>query len=377
MLKPFIKWAGGKDKELKYIDLYVPQNINNYFEPFLGGGAVLFSMSNKKVTGKKYANDFSYELIELYEMIKSKNEKFIMYLNKIIHNWNLLDSIVSSHRNDIISIYSSVKNDESVDLASLISSFTYKYEEEFNGMFNDEDFNIELSEFRKTILKCVEKKIRRTRRIEENSLEFDEDSIVDNVLTGFKAAFYTHFRMLYNKRKNEYSFFFNKEKETAFFYFIREYCYASMFRYNRDGEFNVPYGGMAYNSKDFSSKVNYLVDKELHNFIEGVEFYNEDFEDFLKRFDFDDNDFIFVDPPYDSEFSDYAQNEFNKNDQIRLANTLKDIKARVMIVIKETPLIRKIYEERGFHISTFSKRYMVNFQNRNDRSVVHLIIRNY
>lgn len=37
--------------------------------------------------------------------------------------------------------------------------------------------------------------------------------------------------------------------QAANFYFIREYCYGSMFRYNSKGEFNIPYGGMSYNKK--------------------------------------------------------------------------------------------------------------------------------
>ena len=40
MFKPFVKWAGGKEKELAVITPNLPEKINNYFEPFVGGGAV-------------------------------------------------------------------------------------------------------------------------------------------------------------------------------------------------------------------------------------------------------------------------------------------------------------------------------------------------
>ncbi len=84
-----------------------------------------------------------------------------------------------------------------------------------------------------------------------------------------------------------------------------------------------------------------------------------------------------MDPPYDSEYSEYAQNAFNREDQIRLANYLANTEARVMVVIKETEFIRNLYTDLGFNIDVFDKKYMVNFKNRNNRDVVHLIITNY
>lgn len=85
---------------------------------------------------------------------------------------------------------------------------------------------------------------------------------------------------------------------------------------------------------------------------------------------------MFVDPPYDSTFSTYANNEFDKNEQIRLRDCLKKISAKTMIVIKYTDFIYNLY--RGnFKIIDFDKKYTVNFKNRNNRDTKHLIITNY
>jgi DNA adenine methylase len=84
-----------------------------------------------------------------------------------------------------------------------------------------------------------------------------------------------------------------------------------------------------------------------------------------------------LDPPYDTEFSTYAGNEFNKNDQIRLANYLKKTKAKFMLVIKNTEFIYNLYNVKGFKIKSFDKKYLVSFQNRNDKDVEHLLITNY
>ena len=50
-LSPILKWAGGKEQELKYIHPAMPKKkFNNYYEPFVGGGAVYFSINSNKVS---------------------------------------------------------------------------------------------------------------------------------------------------------------------------------------------------------------------------------------------------------------------------------------------------------------------------------------
>ena len=90
------------------------------------------------------------------------------------------------------------------------------------------------------------------------------------------------------------------------------------------------------------------------------------------------DDFIFLDPPYDSEFSTYAKNEFTRKDQERLANYLiNHCKAKWMMIIKNTDFIFDLYNDNGLNIQSFEKTYLVSFMNRNDKNVEHLLITNY
>jgi DNA adenine methylase len=103
-----------------------------------------------------------------------------------------------------------------------------------------------------------------------------------------------------------------------------------------------------------------------------------DFEAFLQKHQPHTEDFIFFDPPYDSEFSTYAQNEFGWKDQERLASyLLKQCEAKFMLVIKNTPAILDLYGNTGLNIKTFDKKYLVSFQDRNNRDAEHLIITNF
>src|SRR5258706_9773963 len=69
---PIIKWAGGKEAELKYILPNLPERFEKYFEPFVGGGAVYFSIN----AGEIFINDKSEELMTLYQLIKKGDAEF-------------------------------------------------------------------------------------------------------------------------------------------------------------------------------------------------------------------------------------------------------------------------------------------------------------
>ena len=150
-----------------------------------------------------------------------------------------------------------------------------------------------------------------------------------------------------------------------------------MFRYNRHGEFNVPYGGIQYNRKDFHKKISAIRSSLYQEHLSKTHLFNLDFEEFLKTQRPSANDFIFVDPPYDSDFSTYTKNTFGHDDQIRLANYLLHGNAQFMLVIKNTEFIYGLYGNKGLRIEAFDKRYMVSFQNRNDKNAEHLLIMNY
>lgn len=374
MQKSFIKWAGGKEKELPIILNNLPKKYDRYIEPFVGGGSVYLNIN----CSESIINDKSDELILLYNFIKDNNKKFIKYLKEINKNWVLIEKIVENNKKDLLKIYKDYKEIEEtertkIDSKDKVLEFVFKHSEEFNGLLT-EHFNININNFIKEIEKNLISKISRMHKIEKTRGTMSDENVLENIECAFKSAYYMHFRYLYN---NRVELEINDEFYCAIFYFIREYCYASMFRYNANGKFNVPYGGISYNRKDFSKKINYLNSKKLIQYMCNTKIYNMDFEDFCKNIKLNKNDFIFLDPPYDTEFSTYANNEFGKNDQIRLANFLKSTKAKFMLVIKNTDFIYDLYNVEGLYIKTFDKKYLVSIKNRNDKDVEHLLITNY
>lgn len=81
-MRPVLKWVGGKTQLLNEIQKRLPSKINKYYEPFVGGGAVCFYFEFEKAT----INDFNSELINLYNVIKTKPYELIAELKKHVNN---------------------------------------------------------------------------------------------------------------------------------------------------------------------------------------------------------------------------------------------------------------------------------------------------
>ena len=79
--KPFVKWAGGKRQIIDKLKKYVPNEFDTYYEPFLGGGALLFELSPKKAV----INDSNKELMNVYECIKDE-KKFEAMCRELNHH---------------------------------------------------------------------------------------------------------------------------------------------------------------------------------------------------------------------------------------------------------------------------------------------------
>lgn len=368
-LQPIIKWPGGKEKELKYIIPNTPC-FDRYFEPFVGGGSVFMGLD----ADKYYINDFSSELIDLYKCIASSESKFFSYVEQMDLSWEKAYDFFSNHQ-ELVDTYLKYRQEEisKEDLKRIIHSFCLNTQGELLSVIGT------FSQFPNIFLKEVETNLFR-KMVRMHTLEIEKhilplEDLNDNIETALKSAIYMNYRYLYNDAC------ITKDDgilHCALFFFMRNYAYSGMFRYSSKGDFNVPYGGIAYNSKLLEKKLNYYRSEQLLSHFAKTEIYNLDFEDFLRTTNPTDQDFIFLDPPYDSEFSTYAQNSFTREDQERLASYLQnECKAKWMLIIKNTDFIFGLYNKKGLNILTFDKEYLVSFMNRNDKKVTHLLITNY
>lgn len=378
MLKPFLKWPGGKSDELEIIHKNMPNNIRDYIEPFLGGGACLLSLTQDKYR-MAYANDLASELIDFYNMIKEKNERFFRYTLDIWNYWESMEYCSEELYETIRVIYKEYKENISPDKDKVLK-------QQVNQLVED---NLQLllrklpdslkvdekrlvSEFNKSILS----KLKNINRKEKKDGDLPEEDYKENFEAGIRASLYTYYRYLYNQKKK---YILQRELCIALFFYLREFCYSSMFRYNSKGEFNVPYGGLSYNRKNFLLKIEYIQSDIVQASLAEMEFRNQDFEIFVNQLILEYDDFMFLDPPYDSDFSTYANNTFDRDDQVRLANYLiNECPCRFMLIIKNTDFIAELYEgEENIYIRGFDKDYKVSFMDRNDKKVKHLMITNY
>lgn len=369
-LSPIVKWPGGKEKELKHIIPNAPR-FERFFEPFVGGGSVFMGVTAKEY----YINDFSTELIELYRSIATSDIDFFRYTEAMDQSWKNAETFFYDNL-ILVSRYIDYRNGllSKEELQAFISTFCKDKEKAILDIMGDEFVTLPsvlIEEVRTNLFR----KMIRMRELEIEKHELPEKDLYENIETAIKSAVYMNYRNLYNDKKIAEA---NVKLHCALFFFMRNYAYSGMFRYSNKGDFNVPYGGIGYNGKLMNKKIAYYRSKPLLDHFANARIYNMDFEAFLHKTQPNERDFVFLDPPYDSEFSTYAQNAFTKEDQERLANyMINECRAKWMMIIKNTDFIYSLYNKPNINIRTFDKEYLVSFMNRNDKKVTHLLITNY
>ena len=370
-MKPLIKWPGGKAAELSRFDRMFPSSYDRYIEPFLGGGAVYFHLDPEKAL----VNDTSWQLMDLYRLLQARDAQLQHLLLLYCDTFQALQEICGEKSEEIRALFhlyeTACVEDLKLDRLQIHQHLVIEIAADPRVL---SELILSREEYLLCMLRTVEEKMKRT-LVNHRRKPFSDEDLQKNLLTGFTSGFYLYFRDLYNEialRKRECSRAF----AAANYYFIREYCYGSMFRYNAKGEFNIPYGGMSYNQKDLGAKIRHMFSEEVTSLLRRTDLFCTDFEVFLDRVKPAENDFMFLDPPYDTDFSEYEGKTFAHEDHMRLAECLDRTQAMFLMVIKNTEFISKLYRGK-FRRFAFDNRYSYNVRSRNERKAEHLIITNF
>lgn len=273
--KPFVKWAGGKRQIIDKLLKLVPVEYDTYYEPFVGGGALLFELSPKEAV----INDSNKELMNVYKILSTDKG----------------------------------------------------YEETLK------------------LLNTYEKK-------------HDE-------------AFYYKIRNL-DKDKEKFAKLNDYERAARTIY-LNKACFNGLYRVNSKGEFNVPFNKkLKINTYDGQNMILAYVYFQTNK----ITMLSTDFEEAVK--DAKKGDFIYFDPPYDSEnddtFNSYTEEGFGKEEQRRLARVYKELSDRgcyVMLSNHNTTLINELYNE--FNIHVISAKRNINSKGEKRGKVEEVIITNY
>ena len=128
--KPFVKWVGGKRGLLSQLLPLIPKKFNNYFEPFVGGGALFFELSNLGLLDEKkvFLFDKNEELINTYNVVKNSPIKLLEKLKEFqaYHSTKFYYEVRNWDRD---------KNFKNLDEVLRAARFIYLNKTCFNGLY--------------------------------------------------------------------------------------------------------------------------------------------------------------------------------------------------------------------------------------------------
>jgi len=272
---PFIKWAGGKRQLLAELKCRLPPEWNTYYEPFVGGGALLVGLENEGLLTRGVISDLNSELVNLYRVVQDTPGALIAALAD-----------------------EAFQNDEE----------SYRIlKERFNSLIGDPAHGIE---------------------------------------------------------------------RAALLIYLNKHGFNGLWRVNRSGKFNVPFG--SYRKRSIPSDISLL---KFSAMLEKVTILNADFEKAVKPAK--RGDFIYFDPPYQpvsktASFTDYNSRGFRFEDQERLARLFRRLSKRgvqLMLSNSKVPAIEELYD--GFSIETVVAKRFINCNGERRSGIREIIVTNY
>lgn len=155
------------------------------------------------------------------------------------------------------------------------------------------------------------------------------------------------------------------------FYYLRKTCYRGMLRYNKSGKFNIPFG--RYKTMNYED----MLEPKYTELLARTVVRKTGFETIFQEYNSPAN-FMFLDPPYDSEFTDYGYCQFGKAEHEALAKCFKETQIRCLMVIGKTEFISGLYA--GYVVAEYPKKYRFKLHSGrigDEINTVHLVIKNY
>ena len=180
----------------------------------------------------------------------------------------------------------------------------------------------------------------------------------------------------FNKLKNDYNA--NSEKSVLHLYLLLIYGFNRMLRFNSKGEYNLPVGNVDFNKNTETALHDYFRLTEQKN----IQFFNLDFLDFFRQIEFQEDDFVYLDPPYLITFSEYNK-LWNEETEKRLLDFLEwldtqNVKFAVSNVSHYKGKINQQFLEWSRQHNSFDiKSNYISYHDNSNKEFKEVLITNY
>lgn len=367
MVAPLLKWPGGKTRELPAILAALPHAPARLVDPFVGGGAVLFALPP---TIPAVVNDASDDLMDLYTRVRALDPELDRLGCALGSWWDALGPAVAGSAAGVVTDFVAAEADPATvaeraggrlaPLAAAVAATVPSAWATTGRRLVDD------------LATLVPPKLGRMRAVERRrGHRLPDPDVWANVEGAVRAALYTRVRSDYNAARAAAR---RSARQAVRFLFLRELAYAAMFRFNQQGEFNVPYGGITYNRKSLADRFAHLRSTPVRDRLAATTLACGDFEAFLAEAALREDDVVFLDPPYDSDFSSYDGRGFGPDDHARLAGVMRALPCPFVMVVKDSPLVRRLYVDPAWQVRAFDHTYAWTIKSRNDRRATHLLV---
>lgn len=209
------------------------------------------------------------------------------------------------------------------------------------------------------------------------SHSYIKDIVPQELKIKWRKTYYAKFnQQSFNQLKSKYNS--DSEKNVLHLYILLIYGFNRMLRFNSKGEYNLPVGNVDFNKNTENALIDYfhLIKQK------SIQFYNLDFLDFFKEIEFQENDFVYLDPPYLITFSEYNK-LWNEETEKRLLEFLEwlntqNVKFAVSNVSHYKGKINNQFYEWSKQYNSFNiKSNYISYHDNSNKEFKEVLITNF
>lgn len=334
-MRPLVKWHGRLEQNLGYIQEIMPRNYERYYEPFLGGGTVYFSIQGHPCL----VNDKCRDLMNIYKYARKESRQFRVLFKMMSAAMKKMDAFYLRIVDDLADITERNRGGCYSDFTRLVADVNEQadriaYSEIFPYLIPDpDDFKLEK---RHNVIQEILRM--------ETLTDLDEEDVNFNILMALKQSVYSFITEVLNKKT------IGAEEKAAALAFILNYSADVPYKKDECGEYRLPFGGKKLVNKYLIEQCGMLGSEELREHFARTVFECMDAVDFMKKHEPAVEDFILLDPP--DELKRGAKTwDYTPDAHKRLAKYLMDeCDARWILLLRPNASSLPLYRHYGVNI---------------------------
>lgn len=288
-MRPFVRWPRGLEKEIGELLPLVPSEIENYYDPYLGSGAMFFAVDAR---GQYFVNEVSEPLVDIYKAVKKGRRGFWHTLESTCNAWKSVEARIMGVQDSLLELAFDYRQNR----FKSYPVFVAEVKDALKGIWYSDLFTFVIPDPMDFSMEFHHKVIEAVMLVAGKDMH--EEMAVEEILTAMKDAIFNFMVDVYNNTSVDHSV------RSGVLAFVLHYSKQEGLFYDDTGEMRPDYLGAEANRVYLNDMLKLQADEKFQAKMNRSHFWNVSGKVFLQKNRIGYDDFLFMTPQTEEELKD-------------------------------------------------------------------------